>query len=272
MIKRAEVRYYGGMDPVTGQHDPALPAKFDFTVVSVDCAFKDLKTSDFVAVGTIGVKGPDRYILKVVNAHLDVPATAKEAKAQRAEFKASTLLVEDKANGPAVIKQLRQEVPGVVEIEPEGGKVARMFACCGEWQAGNWHVDRTAAWSEPFVSQICNFPNAAHDDMADMMTQVSGWLQRHGMGLLGFWKRQAAELKALQAEGPKPPDSKELADSQKSQSPEWKEMQGNKGLGKIATAVQQTDVCPKCGNKFLNRYQNLIKCGSCGWSETTPNT
>ena len=74
-----------------------------------------------------------------------------------------------------------------------------------------------------------------------------------------------------QAEGPKPPDSKELADSQKSQSPEWKEMQGNKGLGKIATAVQQTDVCPECGNKFLNRYQNLIKCGSCGWSEAIAN-
>ena len=39
-------------------------------------------------------------------------------------------------------------------------------------------MDRNAAWTEPLVEQVTMFPNAAHDDMADMMTQASAWLLR----------------------------------------------------------------------------------------------
>jgi hypothetical protein len=101
--------------------------------------------------------------------------------------------LEDKANGPAVIKRLRHTVSGVVEVEPEGGKIARMFAASGEWQAGDWYVDRNAAWAEPFIQQITMFPGAAHDDMADMMSQASIWLQAHGGGLVELWRQQYYE-------------------------------------------------------------------------------
>jgi hypothetical protein len=47
LIKRSEVRYYGGIDPRTGQGDENLPANFDRKLISVDCAFKDLATSDY---------------------------------------------------------------------------------------------------------------------------------------------------------------------------------------------------------------------------------
>jgi predicted phage terminase large subunit-like protein len=86
------------------------------------------------------------------------------------------VLVEAAANGPAVIQRLKMNVSGVVEINPEGGKTARMFAAAAEWQAGDWFVDRNAGWTEPFIEQITMFPNAAHDDMADAMSQASCWL------------------------------------------------------------------------------------------------
>ncbi len=38
------------------------------------------------------------------------------------------------------------------------------------------YVDRNAAGMEPFIEQITTFPNAAHDDMADMMMKASAWL------------------------------------------------------------------------------------------------
>ncbi|PYV62876.1 MAG: hypothetical protein DMG97_39235, partial [Acidobacteria bacterium] len=50
LIKRSEVRYHAGIDPRTGQPDEKLPDTFDRKIVSVDCAFKDLATSDYVAV------------------------------------------------------------------------------------------------------------------------------------------------------------------------------------------------------------------------------
>ena len=177
LIKRNEVHYYGGIDPRIGQPDEKLPDHFDRKLISVDCAFKDVATSDYVAIGVIGIKGRKRYVLNVVNRHLDAAATEAEIRRQRDVHRpVSAVLVEDKANGPAVIQRLKVNVPGVIEINPQVGKTARMFAAAAEWQAGDWLVDRNAAWTEPLVEQLTMFPNAAHDDMADMMSQASAWL------------------------------------------------------------------------------------------------
>lgn len=40
---------------------------------------------------------------------------------------------------------------------------------------GNF-LSRNAAWTEPFIEQITNFPAGRHDDMADMVSQASAWL------------------------------------------------------------------------------------------------
>jgi phage terminase large subunit-like protein len=83
LIKRSEVRYYGGIDPRTGLADEMLPDHFDRKVISVDCAFKDVATADYVAIVVIGVRGRRRYVLNVVNKHLDAAATEAEIRRQR---------------------------------------------------------------------------------------------------------------------------------------------------------------------------------------------
>lgn len=178
LIKRSDVRYYGGIDPRTGQVDEKLPETFDFKVISVDCAFKDLPTSDFVAVMVIGIKGGKRFVLNVVNQHLDAAATEAEIRRQRQVHQAWAVLVEDKANGPAVIQRLKINVPGVIEISPQGGKIGRMHAAAFEWQARDWFVDRNASWTEAFIDQITMFPNARNDDMCDAMSQATHWLSQ----------------------------------------------------------------------------------------------
>lgn len=184
LIKRSEVRYYGGTDPSTGQLDEKLPENFDFKLVSVDCAFKDLATSDFVAIIVIGIKGRKRFILNVVNKHLDAAATEAEIRRQREVHRpVCGVLVEARANGPAVIQRLKLNVPGVIEINPQGGKIARMFAVAAEWQAGDWLVDRLAAWTPGFVEQITTFPNGRNDDMCDAMSQAAAWLLQRSMSI-----------------------------------------------------------------------------------------
>src|SRR2546422_1795448 len=179
LIKRSETRYYGGIDPRTSLADEKLPDSFDRTIISVDCSFKDTATSDFVAIGVIGILGRKRYLLNVVNQRLDAAATEAEIRRQREVHRpVSAVLVENKANGPAIIQRLKVNLPGVVEIDPQGGKVARMFAAAPEWQAGDWYVLRNAAWTEPFIEQITMFPAARNDDMCDMMSQAAAWLLR----------------------------------------------------------------------------------------------
>lgn len=270
LIKRSEVRYYGGINPVTGEADETLPDKFDMLILSCDAAFKDLATSDYVAIGGIGIKGRKRFILNVVNSHLDVDGTERAILRERSEQmgrgrSVSGVLVEDKANGPAVIKRLKKQIPGVVEIEPQGGKIARMFAVAPEWQAGDWYVDRNAAWCEPFIQQITMFPGAAHDDMADMMSQAGIYLQRPTHGLIQAWAEQAAEQQQEKAKPMSADDLRKQPQSQKDDA--FGRVMPNKGLGKMMTSVQQTDVCPNCGNKFLSHFaEKKWKCGVCGKS------
>lgn len=88
------------------------------------------------------------------------------------------MLVEDTANGQAVIQLLRANIASVVAITPQGGKGSRIVAASAGWQAGDWYVDRNAAWVEPFVEQITMFPNADHDDQVDAMTQAA-WLSEN---------------------------------------------------------------------------------------------
>lgn len=177
LIKRNEVRYYGGIDPRTGQPDEKLPDNFDRTILSVDCSFKDSVASDYVCISVIGIKGRRRYVLNIVNQHLEAAATEAEIHRQRDTYRpVNAVLVEDKANGPAVIQRLKVNIPGVIEINPLGGKTARMFAAAPEWQAGDWFLSRNASWTEPFIEQITTFPACRHDDMADAMSQASAWL------------------------------------------------------------------------------------------------
>jgi predicted phage terminase large subunit-like protein len=46
-------------------------------------------------------------------------------------------LIEDKANGSAVIQMLAHEISGILPVNPEGGKVARAAAISPLIEAGN---------------------------------------------------------------------------------------------------------------------------------------
>ena len=177
MIKRSDARYFGGIDPKTGQPDERLPESFDLKVISIDCAYKDRATSDYTAILVIGVKGRRRFILDMINEHLDATTTESKIRGLRDKHRPiGAVLVEDKANGPAVIERLKANVPGVIAINPKGGKVARMFAAAPEWQAGDWYLDRRGASTECLLEQITIFPAGRHDDMVDAMTQAACWL------------------------------------------------------------------------------------------------
>ena len=88
--------------------------------------------------------------------------------------KAGLKLVEDKANGPAVIQALRHEISGLVAVVPDGGKVARAQAVSPQVESGNIYLPHPsiAPWVEPFVEECAAFPNGKYDDQVDQMTQA----------------------------------------------------------------------------------------------------
>src|ERR1019366_6732851 len=143
-------------------------------IQSWDCAFKDLKTSDFV-VGQVQARlGSRRYLLDQVRSRLDMPGTVQAIRTMSAKYPNSgAKLVEDKANGPAVIQTLKLEISGLIEVNPEGGKVSRANAVAPAVEAGDWFLPHPgiAPWVLDFIEECASFPNGAHDDQVDAWSQ-----------------------------------------------------------------------------------------------------
>src|SRR5262249_5519283 len=152
-----------------------LPARFDQVLQSWDLSFKDLATSDYVVGQVWGAVGADRFLLDQRRGVLDMPGTMAAIRDLSEKWPdAAAKLVEDRANGPAVIAALRHEIPGLIAVNPEGGKIARAAAVSPQIEAGNVYLPHPAIapWVEAFVEECAGFPFAAHDDQVDAMTQA----------------------------------------------------------------------------------------------------
>jgi len=153
-----------------------VPTDFDEMLQSWDMSFKDENTSDYVCGGVWGRKGADRYLLPGwIHDRLDIVATLAAVRSISALHpKATTKLVEDKANGTAVIALLNKEIEGLIPVEPLGGKVVRAVAAAPVVESGNLYLPSPELEPrvEEFISECASFPNGAHDDYVDMFSQA----------------------------------------------------------------------------------------------------
>jgi predicted phage terminase large subunit-like protein len=149
--------------------------KVDEAIQSWDCAFKDLETSDYVVGQVWGRLGSAYLLLDQTRDRMDCPTTVKAVRQLSQRWRgAIAKLIEDKANGSAVIQMLGRELPGILPVTPEGGKVARAAAVSPLIEAGNVYLPhpQLMPWVNDFIEECAGFPNGAHDDQVDAMTQA----------------------------------------------------------------------------------------------------
>ncbi len=152
-----------------------LPATFEEMIQSWDLAFKETATSDFVAGQVWGRFQANYYMLDYYKERADINKTMDAIKAFTAKWPAAIAkLVEDKANGPAVISLLTAKVPGLIPVQPEGGKIGRAHASSPAVESHNVYLPHPAlhAWVDGFIESCAGFPNLANDDDVDAFTQA----------------------------------------------------------------------------------------------------
>jgi predicted phage terminase large subunit-like protein len=152
-----------------------LPDWIDEGIQSWDCSFKNLDSSDFVAGEVWGRSGADIYLLDQVHQRLDFPGTIAAIRGLSRKWPAVLAkLIEDKANGSAVIQCLAHELPGIIAVQPLGGKESRASAITPLIEAGNVYLPHPAFanWVGGFIEECAHFPNGRHDDWVDAMTQA----------------------------------------------------------------------------------------------------
>lgn len=142
-------------------------------LISVDAAFKDEDDSDFVVCQVWGRHGPNVYLVDQVRARMNFLATIQTIRNLYKKYPHAALkLIEDKANGTAIIQTLSREMSGIIPVKPEGGKVARVNAVSAFIESGNVYLPRTAEWIGDFIEEASNFPNGKNDDQVDAMSQA----------------------------------------------------------------------------------------------------
>ena len=133
-----------------------------------------------------GRAGADYYLLDQVRDRMDFVGTLNAFKRLTAAWpEAMAKLIEDKANGPAVISALKDKVSGLIPVEPDGSKIARAHAVTALWMAGNVYIPNVsiAPWVAEFNAEIVQFPAGGHDDQVDAMTQALRYLSRSSLSI-----------------------------------------------------------------------------------------
>jgi predicted phage terminase large subunit-like protein len=188
IFKDETFRFWTKTDTGNERFDQAIPprqwkmcpTKFDLMWQSWDFAFKDTKTSDFVVGQTWGRVGVDFYLLWQVRARLDFTASLQAIKTMTVMFpKARKKLVEDKANGTAVMNALQGRMFGIQAVDPEGGKEARASACAPIFESGNVYFPDPDMpgfeWVRPSMAELKAFPFSKNDDVVDCVSQSLNW-------------------------------------------------------------------------------------------------
>lgn len=172
------------------------PAVFDDLIASWDFTFKGEKRNDYVVGSIWGRLGAQFYLLYLIRGRMAfTEALAAFRNTCQLWPKAAAKLIEDAANGPAVVSTVQHEIPGVVLWPPRvsqqkgrqkktDSKMERVVSATPYIQAGNVFLpENPAAWSgsspEEFVEELAAFPNGANDDQVDVTTQAILYL-RHG--------------------------------------------------------------------------------------------
>jgi predicted phage terminase large subunit-like protein len=150
-----------------------LPDELDEWMLSWDCAFKGKEENDRVAGGVWARKGADKFLRDLVWRQMSFTESLKAFREQAEKWpRARTKLIEDKANGPAIVDTLRHEIPGIIAVDPEGGKEARAAATSPEVEAGNVYLPLHAPWRDDYIEEHASFPKSAHDDAVDQQSRA----------------------------------------------------------------------------------------------------
>lgn len=164
-----------------------LPRHLDEQVQAWDATFKSKENDDYVAGQTWARRGANIFLRPGwYRERLSFTETLKAIREQSRLYpQATAKLVEDKANGPAIIDVLRKEIPGIMPVSPgSDSKETRALSVSPLFEAGQIYVPHPS-WKpevDDLIEEWCGFPNMPHDDTVDAMVYAVKRLAKSGKG------------------------------------------------------------------------------------------
>ena len=171
IIKREWLRYYD-----------IMPDDLTDLTQSWDLSFKETGAS-YVVGQVWGRKGSRRYLLDQFRKRCSFTDTIAAFRAMCEKWpNCKAKLVEDKANGPAVISALSDSIPGIIPVTPKGGKESRLRAVEPQFEAGNVYLPSSGLcpWMNDFEEELLTFPSGPFDDQVDAASMALNRYRQDG--------------------------------------------------------------------------------------------
>jgi predicted phage terminase large subunit-like protein len=127
------------------------------------------------------------FLIDEIRDHMDIVATIQaieDSRQRRLWRDATSIVIEDKANGTAVISMLKKKITRLVEFSPGAdSKEARAQAVAPLFEAGNVFLPEKSltggdvSWVGAYVEELHKFPMGNYDDRVDATTQALLYLE-----------------------------------------------------------------------------------------------
>lgn len=143
-------------------------------IQSWDMSFTKSEGSAKVAGFVMGRSGGDIYIHDLVNDKMAFTESVSAVRRLTAKWpKARGKVIENKANGPALVDLLKKEIPGMVEFNPRGSKEERAISVTPYFEAGNIYFPDPKAhpWVHDLIEELVTFPRGKYKDAVDALVQ-----------------------------------------------------------------------------------------------------
>ena len=152
--------------------DGAAPITQD--IQSWDMAFTKSEGSAKVAGFVMGRRGSAIYIKDLVNDKMTFTESVAAVRTLSGKWpRARAKVVENKANGPAIVDLLKKEIPGMVEFNPRGSKEERAISVTPYFEAMNIFLPdpKTHPWVDDLIRDLLIFPKGTFKDTTDALVQ-----------------------------------------------------------------------------------------------------
>ncbi len=171
-------------------------------IQSWDLPFKNSESSAKCAGIVMARKGAELFFVDCVNDKMSFVDSVTALKSLTAKHpKARAKVVEDKANGPAIISFLQKEIPGMIPFNPKGSKEDRALSVAPYFEAGNVYFPENAPWAGDLREDLRKFPNGLYKDTVDATVQAILYLMEKPRASYGgdgdrlikesYWREQS---------------------------------------------------------------------------------
>lgn len=141
---------------------------------TLDLAATESKKADFT-VGAVWGVTPDRelLLLDLVRERMESAKHEDFVRRLSAKHKVRYHGVEKATYGLTLIQVCQRMGLPVLELKPDKDKVARAWPAVGFIENGAIYFPRSTPWLSAFETELQQFPNAANDDMVDVLAYAA---------------------------------------------------------------------------------------------------